>query len=172
MRTFNCEVCVFSQLYKERKRTCFRYESFPNGDSGKKEGDFFAVPKIGVDGKIQSDDGGRIATMIEHLNEDDFLNMLWDVAVRLPHYSAWQILQAYFKEVCPSAFVDEVMLSILDAQVTCSEYKIDISVEAVRYDILGFYMELPDLLEAFNIIQSSQNSYERYEMEKMQNEKS
>jgi hypothetical protein len=170
MRTYNCEVCIFSKLYSEYKRTCFKYETFPNRDSGKKEGDFFAVPKINIDGKVQSDTGGRVATVIEFLNQDDFLDMLWNLAMRLPHYSAWQLLQTYFREVCPTAFVDEVMASLLDAQITCSEYKIDISIEKVRYEILGFHMELSDTLEAFNIIQGARNSYERYESERLQNE--
>jgi len=171
MRTYNCDVCIFSKLYDQgSKRTCFKYERFPNGDAGKAEGDLFAFPKVGIDGKVQSDDGGRVATMIEFVNEEDFLDRLWELAMRLPHYSAWQLLQAYFREVCPTAFVDDVMGSLLDAQVACSEYKIDISNDSVRYDILGFYMELSDTLEAFNLIQGSRNAYERYEMERLQRE--
>ena len=58
--------------------------------------------------------------------------------------------------------------AILSAQASASEYTIDISDDNVRYELLGFHMMLGDVLEAFNIIMGTRNSYERYEMEKME----
>tara|TARA_R100001463_G_scaffold2261_3_gene9604 strand:- start:1539 stop:2069 length:531 start_codon:yes stop_codon:yes gene_type:complete len=170
MRVYDCSVCVHSQLYSSHKRTCFKYEVFPNGDRGKAEGDYFEIPRFGTDGRPESDEGGRVATELRFLNEDDFLETLWDICESLPSLSAFQVLSAYFREVCPTAFGDEVLACILSAQTACSDYKIDISNDAVRTDILGFHMSLADTLEAFNIITAARNAYERYDYERMSKE--
>lgn len=170
MRTYNCSVCHYAELYSTHKRTCFLFETFPNGDRGKLEGDYFKVPRFTRDHKVDSDTSGRVADELRFLDADGFLQVLWDLSEALPHYSAFQILQSYFREVCPTAFADEVMASLISAQTSVSEYKIDISNESLRFEILGFNMSLRDTLEAFDIITSARNAYERYDMERIQRE--
>jgi len=170
MRTYNCSVCIFAKLYSTHKRTCFAFDTFPNGDRGKMGGDYFEVPRFTQDGKISADAGGRVDTELRFLDSDEFLEVLWSLSESLPALSAFQLLQAYFREVCPTAFGDEVMGSLLAAQTACTEYTIDISDEQVRYETLGFNMTLADTLDAFAVITAARSSYERYEMDRMTEE--
>tara|TARA_S200002703_G_scaffold69224_1_gene60068 strand:- start:454 stop:981 length:528 start_codon:yes stop_codon:yes gene_type:complete len=170
MKMYNCTICIHSQLYSTYKRTCFLFDTFPNGDRGKAEGDYFEVPRFNLSGNLDSDASGRVATELRFLGEDEFLEQLWDVNESLPNLSAFQILQAYFREVCPTAFGDEVMSSLLNAQQSCSEYKIDISDDDVRYELLGFNMGLSDTLEAFSVITAARSAYERWDFDRMTKE--
>lgn len=115
-------------------------------------------------------DKGEIEVERRYLKEDDFLQVLWELGESLPSLSAWQILNGYFKEVCPTAFGTSVLSALIDAQASCSEYKIDISNDDIRYELLGFPMTLSDTLEAFGLIVSARNSYERYEQERIEKE--
>tara|TARA_Y100000310_G_scaffold321085_1_gene378272 strand:- start:6330 stop:6902 length:573 start_codon:yes stop_codon:yes gene_type:complete len=166
MRDYNCDVCVFSGLYK--RRTCFLYDVFPDKHEGHKTGDFFNIPRFRADHVAETDETGIVKGEVRFLDGESFLEMLWELSEALPHFSAFQILNAYFAEVCPTAFNDHVCSAILSAQASASDYTVDISDDNVRYDLLGFHMTLSDVLEAFNIIVGTRNSYERYEMEKME----
>jgi len=166
MRDYNCDVCVFSGLYK--RRTCFLYDVFPDGQQGQKSGDFFNVPRFRDDHAVDTDETGALRGEVRFLEGESFLETLWGLSEALPHFSAFQLLTAYFAEVCPTAFHDYVCSAILAGQSAAAEYTIDISEDNVRYELLGFHMTLSDTLEAFNIIAGTRNSYERYEMGKME----
>lgn len=170
MRIYNCNVCIHAQLYSQYKRTCFIFDSFPNGDRGKREGDYFEIPRFDDAGKLISNTSGRIDTELRFLNEEGFLECLWDLSESLPALSAFQLLTTYFREVCPTAFADEVMAQLLNAQASCAEYKIDITNDNVRFELLGFYMTLSDTLEAFSIINAARSAYERWDYERMTEE--
>ena len=166
MRDYNCDVCIFSGLYK--RRTCFLYASFPDGDQGHKQGDFFTIPRFTEDRSPVTNELGILEGEIRYLDGEGFLEALWDLSESLPHFSAYQILSSYFQEICPTAFSDVVCGSLIASQASCAEYTVNISDDSVRYEVLGFHMTLQDTLEAFDIIVGSKNAYERYEMERMQ----
>ena len=73
-----------------------------------------------------------------------------------------------FPDVCPTALVDPVCMSITGAQSNAKDYGIDLTNEDARRDLLGFHMTLSDTLEAFDIVMSTRNAYERHEMEKIE----
>jgi len=166
MRDYSCDVCIFSKLYK--RRTCFLYASFPDGEKGHKQGDFFTIPRFTEDRTPVTDELGQLQGEIRYLSGEGFLDVLWDLSETLPHYSAYQILSSYFTEICPTAFSDPVCAALIGAQASCSEYTVNISDDNVRYEVLGFHMTLQDTLEAFDIVTAAKNAYERYEMERMQ----
>ena len=170
MQSHDCKVCIHKKLYANERRTCYLYHQFPDGTPGHVEGDSYDIPRFDVDGKIYKGEDHKLAVERRFLNRDDFLEVLWQINEALPHLSAWQILHAYFKEVCPTAFQDPILSALVNAQASCSEYKLDITNDQIRYDVLGFYMTLPDLLEAFDIIVGARGAYERYETERMQKE--
>tara|TARA_R100000008_G_C3535595_1_gene141799 strand:+ start:578 stop:778 length:201 start_codon:yes stop_codon:yes gene_type:complete len=59
-------------------------------------------------------------------------------------------------------------MSIIGAQSNAKDYGIDLTNENARRDLLGFHMTLSDTLESFDIVMSTRNAYERYEMEKLE----
>ncbi len=166
MRDYSCDVCIFSKLHK--RRTCFRFASFPDGDKGNKQGDFFNIPRFTEDRSPVSDELGHLQGEIRYLDGEGFLEVLWDLSEALPQYSAYQILSTYFAEICPTAFSDEVCSTLIRAQSSCADYTVNISDDSVRFEVLGFYMTLQDTLEAFDIVTAAKNAYERYEMERLQ----
>jgi hypothetical protein len=166
MRDYSCDVCIFSKLYK--RRTCFLYASFPDGEKGHRQGDFFNIPRFTEDRVPLSDELGHLQGEVRYLDREGFLEVLWDLSEALPHYSAYQILSSYFGEVCPTAFSDPICASLIGAQASCAEYTVNISDDSVRNEVLGFYMTLQDTLEAFDIVTAAKNAYERYETERLQ----
>tara|TARA_Y100000004_G_scaffold195565_1_gene262917 strand:+ start:1836 stop:2360 length:525 start_codon:yes stop_codon:yes gene_type:complete len=167
MREFSCDFCIYRKLYS--RRTCFLYDEFPDGSEGKARGDFFAIPRFEPDGGLTKDERtGRPESEIRFLEADELLSETWEINQYLPQLSAFQILRAYFPDVCPTSFIDEVCMSIIGAQSNAKDYGIDLTNENSRRDLLGFHMTLPDTLEAFDIVMSTRNAYERYEMEKLE----
>ena len=167
MREFSCDFCIYRELFE--RRTCFLFDVFPNGTEGKSEGDFFAIPRFEPDGSIVKDaSSGRPQAEIRFLPPEEFLEEIWDLAQSLPQLSAFQIMRSYFPDVCPTAFIDPVCMAIIGAQSNAKDYGIDLSHEESRDELLGFHMTLSDTLEAFDIIMSTRNAYERYEMEKLE----
>jgi hypothetical protein len=170
MTEYSCEVCQFRKLYQQRGRTCFEFEQFPNGDPGQREGDLFDIPRFNPDGTpLRGDDPSEPnITERRFLDGEGLLEVLCEINERLPHLSVYQVLALYFGEVCPVAFFDPVMGALLGSQHSCSEYKLDITNEPTRTEVLGFNMTLSDTLEAFDIVVGTRNAYERYEMERIQ----
>lgn len=168
MLDFRCESCISQQLYKKRGRVCFLHDQVPGTeDTANKSGFTFRVPVFDDTGMPARDDfnGGVQLYDLRHLDGEGFLEMLWDLSERMPHLSAFQILSSFFQGVCPTAFFDEVMGTLLSAQRAATDYRLDISDTAVRTEMLGFYMTLSDMLEAFDIILAAKNAYERFEMD-------
>jgi len=174
MKDFDCNVCQAKALHSEGQgRTCFLYDVHENKQRGHREdGDHFRVPRLNVDGTLMKTHGinGEVIADVVLLHEDTFLDTLVHLNDRLPELSGWQIHQTYFREVCLTALGDAVLSSIIMAQGSCERYRLDITNEDIREAVLGFYMTLPDLLEAFDIIVAARNSYERYEMERIEKE--
>ena len=102
------------------------------------------------------------------MEKEEFLEELWNVSQSLPQLSAFQILRTYFPDVCPTAFIDHVVMAIIGAQNNAKEYSIDLTNEDARRDLLGFHMTLSDTLEAFDIVAGTRNAFERNEMEKLE----
>ena len=169
MRSYDCTHCLFAKEYLKQQRTCFLYDLFPCGDQGHKRGDAFAVPQFEDVGILARKDGsGEVITEVRFLDEEQFIDVVAEVSENMPHMSAFQVRQQFFKEVCPTAFADPVMRGLIETERSAREYTIDISSDEVREKMLGFQMDLGDLLEAFSIIQGTRNDYERWRMDDME----
>lgn len=103
---------------------------------------------------------------------NEFLEILQELSEKLPEHSPYEIKNTFFKDICPSAFADVVSSVLVSAESACSEYKYDITDEAVRKSILGFNMTFQDLAESFEIIRGAKLGYQRRELEDMERKKS
>ena len=168
MRSYDCTHCIFAKEYFKQRRTCYLYEQFPDGSKGHKNGDAFAVPQFEDVGVLaKKPNSGEAVSEIRFLEEESFIDMVAEIADNMPHMSAFQVRQLYFQEVCPTAFADPVMRALIETERSAREYTIDISKDEVREKMLGFQMDLGDMLEAFSIIQGTRNDYERWRMDEL-----
>lgn len=163
MKDYACSVCEKKQMYK--KRVCYRYPEFreTTGDP------VIPIPRFDDNGRQQLDPISK-QPVIEYreLDEDGLLMELWGLQSALPEYSAYQIMVTTFKYICIEAFVDEVAEKLIEAESEVTQYHVNINDPDIRQQLLGFDIELTDLLEAFSIVRGTKNMYERNAMEEAQ----
>jgi len=126
------------------------------------------IPKFGKDGERRRDLKKLPVSDFSFLDIDEFIDEFAKLQRRIPHLNAWELHQTYFKNVCPRAFFDVVIDSLLSAEVTASEYKGalgPLSDPDVREQLLGFYIDYSDMITAFDIIRYAKNAYKRMEIE-------
>ena len=122
---------------------------------------------------IKNPNGNGLLTEHKRVDEEGFFNVLWDISNKVNGKSSFEIYLLFFDEVCLTAFSDEVMASIIEAESTATEYKGAVGSlldEDVRFGLLGFHMEYQELLDSFNIIRRAKMDYERYRSDKAKQE--
>jgi len=162
MKDFSCAVCYKKKLFE--KRVCYRYPELMEtmGDP------VIPIPRFDDNGRQQLDATKHPVVEHRELDEDGLLMELWNLQLALPEYSAYQIMTTTFKPVCIEAFVDEVAEKLIEAESEVTQYHVNINDPEIRSQVLGFDIELTDLLEAFAIVRGTKNMYERNAMEEAQ----
>jgi hypothetical protein len=153
------------QLFRTRGRTCYAIHEFPDGSKGCADGDFYDIPIFESIGKLTRGEDGQPQVERRFLKEDQWIENLVNMEECRPDLSAYEIRDLYFKEVCPTAFIDPVIQQLIEAERAASEYRLDIGNEEVRNAVLGFPMGLADLLDAFAIIRGTKSRYEKWYMD-------
>ena len=130
------------------------------------------VPLFGADKKpIREPITGQNKIETRIVNEDGFLEILYEVSANLPHLTLWEVVQAYWKDVCITAFVDEVMMRIIAGEKLINDYQGALgSLEKLetREGIFGFDMGYEGTLEAMEITRGGKRSYERWDSEEQE----
>lgn len=125
------------------------------------------VPQFGEDRKLMR----KEEPVKRIVNEEGFLEILWEISELHPHLSSWEVVQLYWKDVCCTAFADEVMSRIIAGEKMITDYQGAIGnlfEEDVRVGLFGFDLGYEGTLEAMEITRSAKRAYERYEMEEME----
>jgi hypothetical protein len=160
MKNFNCEICRKKNLHKDR--VCYKFDDLRLNPDGA----LILVTLLNSEGKPLKDEITRQQQFEEReLTEEGFLGVLYDAERVLPEFSTYQIATMFYKRVCVEAFADPIAQRLIEAESEVSDYSIDINDPDVRTQALGFYMKLPDLIEAFGCIRGTKFAYEKWEYE-------
>jgi hypothetical protein len=151
---YDCEICSLGQNEWFRNRKCFHplygEEVFP-----------FKLPYFDEETKkmIPGETNEQVFT------QEEFLEWLYEVNERyFPDQPSFEFIQGAFKarngEVCLTAFIDESLGELVDLESHCEAY------HELPYD--GGIFNQPQLfLDAFSIIRTERNRYEKVRADKM-----
>ena len=153
---YDCEICALSQNEWFKKRICF------NPEYGEQQYNF-VLPTLDFDNKKFN--GSETKSM----DQEDFLLWLDDMNVNFnPDMPAFEMIQAYLNprnkaasgEICMTGFVDFEIGTLIDLENACNNYHV------LPYG--GGLLDQPQLLlEAFNLVRSEINRYEKVRYDKM-----
>ena len=164
-REYDCTFCLSEGL--DKKRDCTFTQINPDAKS-----EFWvSVPEINSKQTVERDIKGQIKQNNRRVEQYGFIDILIGMSEKIHGKSLFELYLLWFDEVCLTAFADNVMFGIIEAESTASEYKGAVGgldSEEVRFGLLGFSMEYEDLIEVFNIVRRSKSDYERYRTEQIQ----
>lgn len=100
------------------------------------------------------------------LSKENFIELLDAISFLFPSMPTFEVLRLYFsqpKEVCPTAFIDEEALYMLETEQSCREYHV-LPFEG------GMWNQPKKLIHYFTHIRTVRNEYERQRMEQIKKE--
>jgi len=152
MNYYECEFCIANKLYEGR--ACYR-DRWPG-----KESYTFKVPIF--------DDTSPypVGSTEEVLDEEDFMEVLLSLEMEKPDVPPYELVRTYFStpEYCPIGSVDFEYQRLLTLEAAARQY------HTLPY--AGGLLDQPNcLIDAFDIIASERNQYERIRYDKMESER-